>query len=199
MREIAQAFLVSESAMEQRITRAKRKVAAAGVAFETPSAAERVERIATVAAMVYLLFNEGYSASGGEAHIREPLCEEAIRLARLLLEILQDELKIPIVRAEETVEAAPADPEVANHLEVPVAVVLVQHPCPVHPLTGSSTSPSASVPAPAGPGPAQTGLPRDTRRPGSRPPSGGSPAPGAARPGGCVAARGSRPGCCSAS
>jgi RNA polymerase sigma-70 factor (ECF subfamily) len=91
VREIAQAFLVSEAAMEQRITRAKRKVAAAGVAFETPSAADRVERIATVAAMVYLLFNEGYSASGGEAHVREPLCEEAIRLGYLLLRMFPAE------------------------------------------------------------------------------------------------------------
>lgn len=89
--EIARAFLVSEVAMEQRITRAKRKVAAAGVAFETPSGVERVERIATVAAMVYLLFNEGYSASGGEAHIREPLCDEAIRLGYLLLRMFPAE------------------------------------------------------------------------------------------------------------
>src|SRR5512138_2039971 len=73
VQEIARAFLVSESAMEQRITRAKRRIGAAGVAFETPSAAERVERIATVASMVYLLFNEGYSASGGDAHMREAL------------------------------------------------------------------------------------------------------------------------------
>src|SRR5690606_28517979 len=80
-----------EAAMEQRITRAKRKVAAAGVEFETPSAVERVERIATVTAMVYLLFNEGYSASGGEAHIREPLCDEAIRLGYLLLRMYPGE------------------------------------------------------------------------------------------------------------
>lgn len=89
--EIARAFLVSEAAMEQRITRAKRKVAAAGVEFETPSAVDRVERIATVTAMVYLLFNEGYSASGGEAHIREPLCDEAIRLGYLLLRMYPGE------------------------------------------------------------------------------------------------------------
>lgn len=89
--EIARAFLVSESAMEQRITRAKRRVAEAGVAFETPGPVERSERLGTVAAMIYLLFNEGYSASGGEAHIRKPLCEEAIRLARLLLRIFPAE------------------------------------------------------------------------------------------------------------
>jgi RNA polymerase sigma-70 factor (ECF subfamily) len=92
--EIARAFLVSEAAMEQRITRAKRKVGAGGIAFETPSAVERVERIATVVAMVYLLFNEGYSASGGEAHVREPLCDEAIRLGYLLLRMFPGEPEV---------------------------------------------------------------------------------------------------------
>jgi len=87
VKEIARAFLVSESAMEQRITRAKRRVAAADVPFETPGAPERAERLAAVAAMIYLLFNEGYSASGGSAHVRTPLCEEAIRLSRLLLRL----------------------------------------------------------------------------------------------------------------
>lgn len=89
--EIARAFLVSESAMERRITRAKRRIAEAGVAFQTPGPVERSERLGTVAAMIYLLFNEGYSASGGEAHIRKPLCEEAIRLARLLLRLFPAE------------------------------------------------------------------------------------------------------------
>jgi RNA polymerase sigma-70 factor (ECF subfamily) len=92
--EIARAFLVSESAMEQRITRAKRRVAAARVPFETPGAAERAERLAVVAAMIYLLFNEGYAASGGDAHIRVPLCEEAIRLGRLLLRLFPGEPEI---------------------------------------------------------------------------------------------------------
>jgi RNA polymerase sigma-70 factor (ECF subfamily) len=92
--EIASAFLVSESAMEQRITRAKRRIAEAGTAFATPGAADRAERLGTVAAMLYLLFNEGYSASGGEAQIRLPLCEEAIRLARLLLRLFPAEPEI---------------------------------------------------------------------------------------------------------
>jgi RNA polymerase sigma-70 factor, ECF subfamily len=92
--EIARAFLVSESAMEQRITRAKRRIAQARVPFETPGPVERAERVAAVAAMIYLIFNEGYSASGGEAHIRLPLCEEAIRLARLLLRLFQGEPEI---------------------------------------------------------------------------------------------------------
>jgi RNA polymerase sigma-70 factor (ECF subfamily) len=94
VKEIARAFLVSESAMEQRITRAKRRVAASGVPFEAPGAVERAERLSAVAAMIYLLFNEGYSASGGPDHVRVPLCEEAIRLGRLLLRLFPAEVEI---------------------------------------------------------------------------------------------------------
>jgi RNA polymerase sigma-70 factor (ECF subfamily) len=92
--QIARAFLVGEAAMEQRITRAKGRVAKAGVPFETPGPVERAERIAAVAAMVYLVFNEGYSASGGEAPMRAPLCDEAIRLGRLLLRLFPTEPEI---------------------------------------------------------------------------------------------------------
>ena len=92
--EIASAFLVSEAAMEQRITRAKRKVAAANVPFEAPGPIERAQRLAGVAAMIYLVFNEGYSASSGEATLRTPLCEEAIRLGRLLLRLFQTEPEV---------------------------------------------------------------------------------------------------------
>ena len=67
VKQIARAFLVGESAMEQRITRAKARIAAADVPFETPGAVERAERLAAVAAMIYLVFNEGYSAGSGEA------------------------------------------------------------------------------------------------------------------------------------
>ena len=94
VRQIARAFLVSDAAMEQRITRAKAKVAEAGTPFEAPGAVERSERLAGVAAMIYLIFNEGYSASGDTAEIRKPLCEEAIRLARLLLRLFQSEPEI---------------------------------------------------------------------------------------------------------
>jgi RNA polymerase sigma-70 factor (ECF subfamily) len=94
VQEIARAFLVSEAAMAQRITRAKRLMTESAVAFETPGPAERAERLTTVAAMIYLLFNEGYSASGGEAHVRVPLCEEAIRLGRLLLRLFPNEGEI---------------------------------------------------------------------------------------------------------
>ena len=67
VKQIARAFLVGESAMEQRITRAKARIADASVPFETPGPVERSERLAAVAAMIYLVFNEGYSASGGDA------------------------------------------------------------------------------------------------------------------------------------
>ncbi len=94
VKQIARAFLVSDAAMEQRITRAKAKVAEAGTPFEAPGAVERSERLAGVAAMIYLIFNEGYSASGDTAEIRKPLCEEAIRLGRLLLRLFPSEPEI---------------------------------------------------------------------------------------------------------
>jgi RNA polymerase sigma-70 factor (ECF subfamily) len=94
VQEIARAFLVGEDAMEQRITRAKGKVSRGEVPFETPGAPERAQRLTTVAAMIYLVFNEGYSATGGDAHIRTPLCDEAIRLGRLLLRLFGDEPEI---------------------------------------------------------------------------------------------------------
>jgi RNA polymerase sigma-70 factor (ECF subfamily) len=94
VKQIARAFLVGESAMEQRITRAKARVAAGEVPFDTPDAGARSERLAAVAAMLYLLFNEGYSASGEAARLRAPLCGEAIRLGRLLLRLFQDEPEI---------------------------------------------------------------------------------------------------------
>ena len=92
--QIARAFLVGESAMEQRITRAKARIAKADVPFETPGAPERAERLGVVARMIYLVFNEGYSATGGELPLRARLCDEAIRLARLLLRLFQTEPEI---------------------------------------------------------------------------------------------------------
>ena len=92
--QIARAFLVGEAAMEQRITRAKARIAKADVPFEAPGPVERAERLAAVAAMIYLVFNEGYSAGGGDGRARAPLCEEAIRLARLLLRLFPAEPEI---------------------------------------------------------------------------------------------------------
>ncbi|HEY4213930.1 MAG TPA: RNA polymerase sigma factor [Steroidobacteraceae bacterium] len=92
VKQIARAFLVAEPAMEQRITRAKARIADAGVPFEVPGAVERSERLAAVMAMTYLIFNEGYSAGTDAA--RAPLTEEAIRLARLLLRLFPAEPEV---------------------------------------------------------------------------------------------------------
>jgi RNA polymerase sigma-70 factor, ECF subfamily len=94
VRQIARAFLVGESAMEQRITRGKSRIGTAGIPFETPDPVERSERLAAVAAMVYLIFNEGYSAAASEQQARIPLCDEAIRLVRLLLRMYPTEPEI---------------------------------------------------------------------------------------------------------
>lgn len=91
VKEIARAFLVTEPAMEQRITRAKRRVGAGDVPFGPPGPVERAERFAAVAAMIYLLFNEGYASSSDGAYVRRALCDEAIRLARLLLKLFPSE------------------------------------------------------------------------------------------------------------
>lgn len=85
--EIARAFVVTPDAMEQRITRAKKRAAKVATALETPSMVERAARLHAVITMVYLLFNEGYSAQAGDDHIRHEFCREAIRLARLLLDL----------------------------------------------------------------------------------------------------------------
>lgn len=96
--QIARAFLVSETAMEQRITRAKAKIARADVPFEAPGPVERAERLAVVIATIYLVFNEGYSTSSEQA-TRTELCGEAIRLARLLLRMYPDEPELMGVTA----------------------------------------------------------------------------------------------------
>jgi RNA polymerase sigma-70 factor (ECF subfamily) len=90
VRQIARAFVVEERAMEQRITRAKARIAQAGVPFEAPGPVERAERLAAVSTMIYLVFNEGYSdAKPGSG--RAVLCDEGIRLARLLLRLFPSE------------------------------------------------------------------------------------------------------------
>jgi RNA polymerase sigma-70 factor (ECF subfamily) len=91
VRQIARAFLVTEVAMEQRITRAKARVGRAGIPFEPPGPADRVERLGAVAAMLYLVFNEGYTTQAVEPESRQSLCEEAIRLGRLLLGLFPTE------------------------------------------------------------------------------------------------------------
>ena len=92
--EIARAFLVSESTIGQRISCAKRTLANADVPFEVPPPEERTERIASVLAVVYLIFNEGYSATAGEDWMRLELCEDAVRLGRMLQYLMPDEAEV---------------------------------------------------------------------------------------------------------
>jgi len=92
--EIARAFLVPKATIQQRIVRAKRTLAAAHVPFEVPRDAELAQRLESVLEVIYLIFNEGYSATAGEAWVRPALCEDALRLGRILAEL------------------APAEPEV---------------------------------------------------------------------------------------
>jgi RNA polymerase sigma factor (sigma-70 family) len=92
--EIARAFLVAEPTIAQRIVRAKRTLAEARIPFEVPRAEERAERLSSVLEVIYLVFNEGYAATAGDDWMRPALCEEALRLGRILAEL------------------APAEPEV---------------------------------------------------------------------------------------
>ncbi|MFB7173081.1 RNA polymerase sigma factor [Streptomyces sp. NPDC056254] len=89
--EIARAFLASESTVAQRIVRAKRTLAKAGVPFEVPYGADREARLSSVLEVIYLIFNEGYSATSGDDLVRPALCEDALRLARVLAALMPEE------------------------------------------------------------------------------------------------------------
>jgi predicted RNA polymerase sigma factor len=92
--EIARAFLVSKATIQQRIVRAKRTLAAARVPFEVPRGAELGQRLESVLEVIYLVFNEGYSATGGDEWVRPALCEDALRLGRILAELAPNEPEV---------------------------------------------------------------------------------------------------------
>jgi RNA polymerase sigma-70 factor, ECF subfamily len=92
--EIARAFLVGETAMYARITRAKRKIALAHIPYRVPPDEELPERLGGVLAVLYLIFNEGFSATGGDRLVRGELCDEAIRLTRMLSRLMPDEPEV---------------------------------------------------------------------------------------------------------
>lgn len=92
--EIARAFLVPEATVAQRIVRAKRALARAGVPFEVPYGAERAARLASVLEVIYLVFNEGYAATAGDDLLRPGLCEDALRLARVLGALMPEEPEV---------------------------------------------------------------------------------------------------------
>jgi RNA polymerase sigma factor (sigma-70 family) len=104
--EIARAFLAAEPTIGQRIVRAKKTIAEAGIPFEVPRGPERAERLASVLGVVYLIFNEGYSATAGEDWMRPQLCQEAMRLGRVLARLSPEDSEVHALVALMEIQAS---------------------------------------------------------------------------------------------
>jgi RNA polymerase sigma factor (sigma-70 family) len=104
--EIARAFLAAEPTIGQRIVRAKKTIAEAGIPFEVPRGAERAERLGSVLGVLYLIFNEGYSATSGDAWTRPQLCDEAMRLGRVLARLAPDDSEVHALVALMEIQAS---------------------------------------------------------------------------------------------
>ncbi len=112
--EIARAFLISETTVSQRIVRAKRTLSEAHVPFELPTKAELAERLDSVLEVIYLIFNEGYSATAGDDWMRPALCEEALRLGRVLAALRPDESEVQGLVALMEIQASRSPARVAS-------------------------------------------------------------------------------------
>ena len=110
--EIARAFLIAEPVVAQRIVRAKRTLSEARVPFEVPNAAEREARLASVLGVLYLIFNEGYAASAGDDVLRPQLCDDALRLGRVLAQLLPDDPEVNALVALMEIQASRASARV---------------------------------------------------------------------------------------
>lgn len=107
--EIARAFLAAEPTIGQRIVRAKKTIAEAGIPFEVPRGEERAERLGSVLGVLYLIFNEGYSATAGEDWMRPQLCAEAMRLGRILARLSPDDSEVHALVALMEIQASRTD------------------------------------------------------------------------------------------
>jgi RNA polymerase sigma factor (sigma-70 family) len=140
--EIARAFLANDTTIGQRIVRAKRTIADAGVPFEVPRGVERAERLQSVLGVLYLIFNEGYSATAGEDWMRPQLCEEAMRMGRILARLMPEEAEVHGLLALMEIQHSRVNARINTKGEGPMRCrprlprVMLEHGGPVTPIGG---------------------------------------------------------------